>query len=680
MKLLKFRIKNYKSIIDSGYCTLASDLTVLIGKNESGKTTILEALRDFDQGISRFAPEVYPLDGRIDEPMVEMHFRVSSDELSDIQRDAGINLDPDTFTRIVQDGLSLTKDGQGRYAFEDETLAAVKLNPGGDQGDSQGAPVHPLQSAKDKLFRLLQGHSLPEVNLASSPAEIQRASREIVKNVKNILTRLQDENLQQRVVEHLRGFIKEVDSLGGVHTGAPTTFMDYVVRRVPHFIFFNKFADILPFEIPIADLKENQAVCDFAKVAGLDLDRVMAVTDLQKRINLLNRHSAGVSGDFLNYWEQNKVEIIVKPEADKLLFGVRDCETTNFFKIEQRSKGFQWFLSFYLRLQAEAGPDNIIVIDEPGTNLHAMAQRELIRILVDKIAPTSQVVFSTHSPYLIDPERQDRIRLVLKNSVSGTFIREISDSAADDETMHPLITAQGAEQAHPLILPGSKNVIVQCASMYYYFKAVLALVAPEPLNNVNLVPGTDQVQIARIASLMLGQDSDFVVLLEPNPYGRKIAQSLQEKFALSDDRFIFISDREEVLTEDLFSKDDFNRFVLDVEEGTDSASTNSLAVRNRELNKVLTAKGFLDKIRNTKTDVVLSEITTGAFESVFQNIISGLKLLLEAEPQAADEQSAQEEAAVTEESDPESQKEEDAQAASSPERRRSFLNYLKERW
>jgi len=44
VKIKKFRIKNYKSIVDSGDCYLAEGITILAGKNESGKTSILEAL------------------------------------------------------------------------------------------------------------------------------------------------------------------------------------------------------------------------------------------------------------------------------------------------------------------------------------------------------------------------------------------------------------------------------------------------------------------------------------------------------------------------------------------------------------------------------------------------------------------------------------------------------------
>ncbi|MYF47926.1 MAG: ATP-binding protein, partial [Candidatus Dadabacteria bacterium] len=61
MKLIKFRIQNYKSIRDSGWCYLASDITILAGQNESGKTAVLEALRDFNQTAS-VSPDSFPVD------------------------------------------------------------------------------------------------------------------------------------------------------------------------------------------------------------------------------------------------------------------------------------------------------------------------------------------------------------------------------------------------------------------------------------------------------------------------------------------------------------------------------------------------------------------------------------------------------------------------------------------
>jgi|SRR3989338_891271 len=85
MRLTKFRIYNYKSIIDSGYCNLASDITILLGKNESGKTATLEALRDFDQNAPQIPQSALPLDENGKLPRLEMHFEVNHSDVETIQ-------------------------------------------------------------------------------------------------------------------------------------------------------------------------------------------------------------------------------------------------------------------------------------------------------------------------------------------------------------------------------------------------------------------------------------------------------------------------------------------------------------------------------------------------------------------------------------------------------------------
>jgi AAA15 family ATPase/GTPase len=80
MKLLKFRIRNYKSIVDSGDCYFSEKLTILAGKNESGKTTILEALEDFheDREIRKEAQTI----GSKLRPEVIVTFRLTKGEVN----------------------------------------------------------------------------------------------------------------------------------------------------------------------------------------------------------------------------------------------------------------------------------------------------------------------------------------------------------------------------------------------------------------------------------------------------------------------------------------------------------------------------------------------------------------------------------------------------------------------
>ena len=45
MRLIKARVKGYRSIKDTGYFDIEKLKTILVGPNESGKTAILQALQ-----------------------------------------------------------------------------------------------------------------------------------------------------------------------------------------------------------------------------------------------------------------------------------------------------------------------------------------------------------------------------------------------------------------------------------------------------------------------------------------------------------------------------------------------------------------------------------------------------------------------------------------------------------
>jgi predicted ATP-dependent endonuclease of OLD family len=83
MQLIKFRIKNYKSVVDSGDCYVSPEITILAGKNESGKTSILEALRDFGQ-LGPIPLEAVPIDKESAEPEIAVTFAMKRDEVEAI--------------------------------------------------------------------------------------------------------------------------------------------------------------------------------------------------------------------------------------------------------------------------------------------------------------------------------------------------------------------------------------------------------------------------------------------------------------------------------------------------------------------------------------------------------------------------------------------------------------------
>src|SRR3989338_8441725 len=484
MNLIKFRIQHYKSIKDSGWCWLASDLTILAGKNESGKSAILEALRDFYYEKKEIPEEARPLSGN-GKTIIEMCFKIEEKFFNEVAQKTGITMPKVIKDYITKNGLTILYKYNGDYDLE--------------------------STVKEKLVS--ENNSLEGKSLSKEICDI-----------------------------------------------IPT----------PKCIFFGEDSDILPFEIPIEKAKNHEMVKDFATVAKIDLDAVF------------------------------------KEKGKPILF-----------KAKHRSKGLQWFLSFYMRLSARGIDTNIFLIDEPGLYLHAKAQSDVLKFL-EKVSEKSQIIFSTHSPYLIDAQRLDRVRLILKDNQTGTKIENKIQKGADVETRTPIITAIGHDISHEFSIAGKKNVLLEGISDYYYLQS-LKVILPEGLD-ANLIPCTGATKVPQIASLLIGWDLDFVAVLDNDGEGKRIAKELREKLQVCEDKIIHVSDHDGYSIEDLFTHDDFNNYVLNGVKNNDHNVLNSKFLKDENIDKVLLSKKLLELVEKDKSKVNLSQQTIDAFKIIYKKI------------------------------------------------------------
>jgi len=614
MKLVKLRVQNYKSIKDTGWCWLASDLTMLAGKNESGKSAILEALRDFDTDVEKIPDEAFPLDEG-GEPVIEMCFEVDKATLDEITQEIGITIDKNTRADIAKNGLTILKHHDGNYDLGNEV--DEKLNKQRDDVNRQH--IKKIQNAVEKLSKIEQLTGVAKPKLDGSAESVQQAVTQYIGQIKAQVPSIPGEEKKQDASVELEELAAENNSLEKEKPSGK--FLDKIVQYVPNFIFFSDFLDILPFELPLAEAKNHKTVQDFAKVAGLDLDKVVQTTDSQRRRNILSRHSATISGDFMDYWGQNKLDLVAEPDGENLRLGVRESGKTVLFKPEQRSKGFQWFFSFYLRLNAERDETNIILIDEPGLYLHAKAQRDVLKVL-EKTSKESQVIFSTHSPYLIDAKRLDRVRLILKDDENGTKIENKIHKGADVETLTPVITAVGLDISHDFSIAGKKNVLLEGISDYYFLQALRKYIKTD---GANFIPCVGAQKIPQLVSLLIGWDLEFLAVLDNDSEGKKIAKELSEKLAIKDEKIVFVSGQGDYSIEDLFTHEDFNNFVLDKIKNKDKSTPNSRFLKDKKLDKVLLAKKFFERVGSDKSKTKLSQETTNVFKKLFEKISDGFK-------------------------------------------------------
>ncbi|GAB5512246.1 MAG: hypothetical protein Rhims3KO_36470 [Hyphomicrobiales bacterium] len=135
---------------------------------------------------------------------------------------------------------------------------------------------------------------------------------------------------------------------------------------------------------------------------------------LRERSALLQSASTKLTKTFRDWWKQ--VDYRFRLDADGAYFRiwVSDDGRSEEIELENRSTGLQWFLSFFLVFTYE-GEDthqnSVILLDEPGHSLHPLAQRDLSQFF-DSLSKDNQILFTTHSPFMIDADRLDRVRKV----------------------------------------------------------------------------------------------------------------------------------------------------------------------------------------------------------------------------------------------------------------------------
>lgn len=131
-----------------------------------------------------------------------------------------------------------------------------------------------------------------------------------------------------------------------------------------------------------------------------------------------------------------------------------------------RSDGFQWYLSFYSALLSEvsATDPTVVLLDNPGLELHADGQRDIKRFLEEKLPGTTQVIYVTHSPAMIDTYNLEQVRKVeLLGDMQGTKVRRLEFRGDETDLLEPVRSAIGASLITSLI-SNDFNILVEGAA------------------------------------------------------------------------------------------------------------------------------------------------------------------------------------------------------------------------
>ncbi len=298
-------------------------------------------------------------------------------------------------------------------------------------------------------------------------------------------------------------------------------------------------------------LNLGQSKAEAARIKGETVTPEMISEDRAKkdlRAIKCNSASIDISQRFSTWWKQRRHTIRYDVDGDFFRIWVADDRRPDVeLELESRNQGFQWFFSFYLvfLVESEEGhKDSILLLDEPGLQLHPTAQQELIAFC-EALSEKNQLFYTTHSPFLIDGEHLERVRPVTEDATGHSRIT-IGGWPADRETIFPLQAAAGYAMVRGLF-KHKKNVLVEGMSDYLYLHGLSLLCNATGRNGlpeeIYVTPCGGAKMVGTIASLFLGQDVRPLILLDSDEAGRARRDALMKELYVGHlDQVIMLGD------------------------------------------------------------------------------------------------------------------------------------------
>ena len=576
MRLLNFQIKNYRSIIDSGVVKLSNldNVSVFAGQNESGKSSILKALYDFERGEFEAFSVPFSIDANPTQSISCTYKIEDDDNISELLQD------------VLKDEFSLTL-GEAEKILDENKIGKLK-----------------------------------EFTLTRTK-EAEKIETSIDKNSFNILCSAVLEKPEQPVEgEAIKEKVKFVVIADTENEKVAGIFW----QIAPKIIFFDDFCDLLPDKIFLSVLKEKKAdskgyraVKNLEKI--LETDFILKDTENDPvRGTKQTKENDSLSVDFQKDWGQRihgENKVVVKYDFQKRNGEAESGSYINFYvetkegqplPPKQRSKGLIWFLSLWLELKAQdiEHTDLILLLDEPDQHLHVKAQKDILK-LINKLAKKEkdkkgdQIIYATHSPYLIEVNFLSRIKLILNTESQGTKIEDIVTSKIDTEykrdALQPIADAIGLSVSEFSTL-GKKNTIIEGISDFYYFSGMKKILSRG--GDYHFVPGIGVRQINNLISVSIGYGLDWIAIIDDDP--TEEGKDSKKKFDEIKD-FAFDGDEDKtkervnilegiVGIENMFTHDDLK--LIDSSVGKNNDKTKAVGQKR----KVLFSKLFFEKVNS----------------------------------------------------------------------------------
>jgi hypothetical protein len=564
VKLVSFRVQNFRSVTDSSDITVAK-LTSLVGRNEAGKSNLLLALHSMNPpgGPVDLSPiKNFPRQRRLSEcnddtPVVSTLWELSAPEQTQLAA---------MFPRAA--GVSHV-DIERRYKGGRRTVGFNDLKP-------------LVFSASEVTARWRKITPVAEVEIEKLDAVAQAAPKESLKTLAAALATTGSATAWAVVAgpalavfrkamavsaivlpDREEGLLAELEEIADqINKDEPAwkVARQWAVSLLPTFVYVDEYPELTghqniaeyltrkanPSQLTEADINFEK-MCKVADLDPQQLHQLHSTNDHETRNQLANRSSAIVTGELRRLWKDRQLKVRFSPDANHLDTFISDPNSVYDVEVNlnERSRGLKWFFSFYISFSADTkggiSENAILLLDEPGLYLHALSQADLLRHLT--VDFKNQIIYTTHSPFMVPTDNLDAIRTVSIEQDSGTTVS--NDPTGDSRTLFPIQAALGYSMSQSLFL-GANNLVVEGVTDFWmlssassYLESLGKMGLPE---DMTLTPAGGAQKVPYMVSLLTSERLQVLVLFDEEKQSRVTRDELVKAKLIKDDNIVFVTE------------------------------------------------------------------------------------------------------------------------------------------
>lgn len=581
MRLASIKFKGYRRFLHETTLKTSSKLTVIIGPNEAGKSSVLKLFTFLDED-KKFSPsDRYKF---VEDVKIEVcaTFQLEFEDYEVINSKS-----PQYYKLWKEDDGSVFHDLEPNVSRPKEHRAAFK--------------VKIKKAVGSRLFREhfdSAKHDLREIERLANDFDLspETYSDDQIAFLDEVRSQC-DELEHRKLPKYLINLPWEIDEFLKIErlTHPNDAALEAIERRIPKFIeFTDKDRELQPSYNMTSYKHEKResrrepcrALVNLCEISGLDLDRLKEhlKADKSDRIQKqIDNANVKLKALFDDAWSQSDISIYLswqKPEI-KIMVQMNGHNELEYNLIDERSDGFRQYVALLAFIIKQDAHRPILLIDEAEQHLHYDAQADLVQTFTERRL-ASQVIYSTHSAGCLPEDLGLGVKLVIPDNDGTEFATSRIENnfwASEMLGFSPLLYGMGAQTL--AFFPTRKAVVTEGQSEMLLMPTIFRQVSDQEFNGFQIVPGLASVPNGKLASLS-SQGAQVSYILDNDKAGRDYYKNLKG-MGVPESRLFYISGagKSAVTVEDWIADDVFAE-----------------AIENYQLryfpNVALPVKGFFD--------------------------------------------------------------------------------------